>query len=70
MGLFASSSSDRTVTLWDLSKSGSEIKNEDQQDGPAEVLFVHSGHTAKVNDMSWNQNEEFMMSSVDENNII
>lgn len=25
-------------------------------EGPAELIFVHAGHTAKVNDISWNPN--------------
>jgi len=30
MGLFSSSSADRRVMLWDVSRCGSEIKNEDE----------------------------------------
>ena len=30
------------------------VPEEQKEEGPAELLFVHAGHTAKVNDISWN----------------
>ena len=32
------------------------MPSEQEAEGPAELLFVHAGHTAKVNDLSWNPN--------------
>lgn len=31
---------------------------------------MHGGHRAKVNDISWNQKENLIMASVEENNIL
>ena len=33
-----------------------ELPEEQKAEGPAELIFVHAGHTAKVNDISWNPN--------------
>jgi len=68
--VFASSSADRRVIVWDLSKCGNEIKHEDEQDGPPELLFIHGGHRAQVSDFSWNQNDNLVLASVEENNIL
>jgi len=40
------------------------------QDGPSELLFVHGGHRAKVNDISWNQKDNLVVASVEDNNIL
>ena len=79
--VFASSSSDRRIRVWDISKIGMEQKSEDAQDGPPELLvkekskfiyvqFIHGGHRAKVPDFSWNVNEPMLMASVEEENNI
>lgn len=39
-------------------------------DGPPELLFMHGGHRTKVNDFSWNQNENMVFASVEENNML
>lgn len=54
--LFASSSSDRKVVVWDLSKG--------------ESFFVHGGHQAKVSDFSWNPNERLTIASTSEDNVL
>lgn len=36
---------------------------DEAEDGPAELLFIHGGHTSKVNDISWNPNVCVMMLS-------
>lgn len=46
--ILASSGTDRRLHVWDLSKIGEEQSPEDAEDGPAELLFIHGGHTAKV----------------------
>ncbi|EGR27354.1 multicopy suppressor of ira1, putative, partial [Ichthyophthirius multifiliis] len=68
--IFSSCSYDKKVIAWDLKRCGQEIKNEDLQDGAPELLFMHSGHTEKVSDFSWNSNEEFLIASVEENNML
>lgn len=49
---------------------GDEQNEEDAEDGPPELLFVHAGHTAKISDFSWNQNEPWVISSVAEDNVL
>lgn len=68
--VLASSSEDRRLVVWDISRIGQEQSAEDAQDGPPELLFVHGGHTAKVFDFSWNQNEHWFISSVAEDNVL
>ncbi len=55
--ILASSATDRRVHVWDLSRIGQEQSEDDLNDGPPELLFVHGGHTAKVSDFSWNPND-------------
>ncbi len=43
---------------------------EDQEDGPPELLFIHGGHTAKISDFSWNNNDDWVVASVAEDNIL
>lgn len=68
--ILASSGTDRRLNVWDLSKIGEEQSNEDLEDGPPELLFVHGGHTAKISDFSWNPNEQWTICSVSEDNIM
>lgn len=68
--ILASASSDRRVNIWNLAKIGEEQDPEDAEDGPPELLFIHGGHTNKVSDFSWNQNEPWVMASVAEDNIL
>ena len=56
--------------VWDLSQIGMEQQPEDAEDGPPELLFVHGGHTDKVSDFSWNQNDPWVIASVADNNIV
>eukprot|EP00468_Gymnochlora_sp_CCMP2014_P004642 CAMPEP_0167761934 /NCGR_PEP_ID=MMETSP0110_2-20121227/12460_1 /TAXON_ID=629695 /ORGANISM="Gymnochlora sp., Strain CCMP2014" /LENGTH=426 /DNA_ID=CAMNT_0007648697 /DNA_START=21 /DNA_END=1301 /DNA_ORIENTATION=- len=68
--ILASCGADRRVNVWDLSKIGRSQTPEDAEDGPPELLFVHGGHTDKISDFSWNKNEEWMIASVADNNIL
>jgi histone-binding protein RBBP4 len=70
--ILASSGIDRRVIIWDLSRIGDELTSEEASDGPPEVLFVHAGHTGRVNDFSWNPNEgmEWNLASVADDNIL
>lgn len=43
---------------------------EDAEDGPPELLFVHSGHTGEVSDFSWNAEDAWVMASVDSSNYL
>ena len=64
--LFASSSKDRRLNIWDIARCGMDMKPEDVQDGPPELLFVHGGHKSTVDDFSWDHNQEFLICSVEQ----
>jgi histone-binding protein RBBP4 len=68
--ILASCSADRRVAVWDLSRIGMEQSEDDAEDGPPELLFLHGGHTSKVSDFSWNVNDEWTIASVSEDNIL
>jgi len=40
-----------------------------QRMGP-ELLFIHGGHTSKISDFSWNGNDDWVIASVAEDNIL
>jgi len=68
--LLASSSADRRINIWDLSRCGKQQSEEEKRDGPPELIFTHGGHTSKISDISWNLNERLMMASCAEDNIL
>eukprot|EP01133_Synstelium_polycarpum_P008930 gene8930-10469_t len=68
--VLASCGSDRRVNVWDLSRIGDEQNNEDSNDGPPELLFIHGGHTSKISDFSWNPHNPWAIASVAEDNIL
>mmetsp|Transcript_31021 Transcript_31021/g.74948 ORF Transcript_31021/g.74948 Transcript_31021/m.74948 type:complete len:480 (-) Transcript_31021:101-1540(-) len=68
--ILASCSADRRVAIWDLSRTGQEQSEEDAEDGPPELLFLHGGHTAKVTELSWHPTQEWVMSSISEDNVL
>lgn len=68
--VLASSGADRRLMVWDLSKIGAEQGALDAEDGPPELLFVHGGHTSKISDFAWNDNQDWVLASVAEDNIL
>jgi histone-binding protein RBBP4 len=68
--VLASSAADKRVMIWDVSRIGDEQAEEDANDGPPELLFVHGGHTAKISELSWNPTQKWVMASVAEDNIL
>jgi len=66
----ASCGGDRRLNIWDLSKIGEEQEPEDAEDGPPELLFIHGGHTDKIADFSWNANDDWVISSVADDNVL
>ncbi|KAJ7544739.1 hypothetical protein O6H91_09G091100 [Diphasiastrum complanatum] len=68
--ILASCGADRRLMVWDLSRIGEEQTPEDAEDGPPELLFIHGGHTSKISDFSWNSNEDWVIASVAEDNIL
>ena len=67
--VFASCGADRKVIVWDCARIGEEQDEEDAEDGPPELLFIHGGHTAKVSDFSWSETEDWVIASVAEDNV-
>ena len=67
--VLASAGNDRRIMIWDLSKVGQK-SNRENAEGPAELLFIHGGHTNNIMEMSWNQNEEYLLASVSFDNDI
>jgi histone-binding protein RBBP4 len=68
--VLASSGADRRLMVWDLSRVGEEQAPEDAEDGPPELLFVHGGHTAKISDFAFSGQDEWVVASVAEDNIL
>jgi len=68
--ILASCGADRRVNIWDLSRIGEEQTPEDAEDGPPELLFIHGGHTDKIADFSWNTNDEWVIASVADDNVL
>ena len=68
--VLASCGADRRVNVWDMTKIGEEQSAEDAEDGPAELLFIHGGHTNKISDLTWHGSESFVVASVAEDNIL
>lgn len=66
--MFASSSSDRRVHIWDLARIGLEQAPEDAEDGPPELVFIHGGHTTRPSDFCWGP--RWTLASVAEDNVL
>ena len=68
--IIATGGTDRRVRVWDLSRVGIEQSSLDEMDGPPELLFIHGGHTAPVTDISWNKNQQLVLASASEDNLL
>ncbi|KDD73513.1 hypothetical protein H632_c2101p0 [Helicosporidium sp. ATCC 50920] len=68
--VLASSGADRRLMIWDLARIGDEQSPDDAEDGPPELLFVHGGHTAKISDFAFDPNDDWVVASVAEDNIL
>lgn len=67
--VLATSGYDRRVMIWDLSRIGAHDPDEDE-DGPAELLFVHGGHTNKISCFEWHPTLPWVIASAGEDNIL
>ena len=68
--ILGSSSADRRVNIWDLTRIGQEQTPDDAEDGPPELLFVHGGHTSKLHDLAFSSNEDWVVASVSDDNAL
>lgn len=68
--IIASSGSDRRVCIWDLNKIGQSQTEEEKNDGPPELLFLHGGHTNTVSDFHFNPLVPWEIASVAEDNVL
>lgn len=68
--ILASSSTDRRVMIWDVLEIGAEQEADDTEDGPPELLFMHCGHTDKVNDIAWSFTQDWLMASCADNEVL
>jgi len=68
--IVASSSMDRRVILWDLTKIGEEQLPEEAEDGVPELLMMHGGHTGGVNDFAFSPEVEWCLASCSDDNIV
>ncbi|KAI8375997.1 NURF complex component [Radiomyces spectabilis] len=68
--VLASAADDRKIIIWDLSRIGQEQTPEDAEDGPPELMFMHSGHTSKISQFDWNPTEPWMIASTAEDNVV
>lgn len=70
LSILGSGSYDRRLIFWDISLVGEEQTPEDQEDGAPELLFMHGGHTNHLADFSWNPNEDWLVCSAAEDNLL
>mmetsp|Transcript_33590 Transcript_33590/g.41273 ORF Transcript_33590/g.41273 Transcript_33590/m.41273 type:complete len:299 (-) Transcript_33590:1488-2384(-) len=68
--VFCTSSEDTKVCIWDIDKIGIEQTPEEALDGAPELLFLHSGHTEAVFDVSWNPDQDWTLASTAEDNVV
>lgn len=68
--VLASAATDRRVMLWDIARIGDEQSADDAADGPPELVFVHSGHTAGVSEFALCPGAPWAVTSVDSDNAL
>lgn len=67
--IFLSCSEDNKVNVWHLGKIGDETKQDENTDGPQELVFTHRGHLNQLSDASWHLTPHSMyLASVDNEN--
>lgn len=61
------SSSESVLNIWDLSRT---VQSKEGSDVPPELLFIHKGHTNHINDFDINLNDQWVISTVSEDNVL
>ncbi|ORX57400.1 retinoblastoma-binding protein 4 [Hesseltinella vesiculosa] len=65
--ILATASSDRRVMVWDLARMNDP---KDDFGAPAELLFMHGGHTNKISDFNWHPGHPWTLASAAEDNVV
>jgi len=68
--ILATGSVDTKLKVWDLYRIGAAVTPAEAADGPPELMFTHSGHTARVADFAWSPDEEWTVASTSEDNSL
>ena len=67
---FLTSSADRRAVVWDLSLVESDQTPQEGAEGPAELLFIHGGHTSPLYEAAWSPaNDELACATVSADNV-
>ncbi|KAE9981207.1 hypothetical protein BLS_007717 [Venturia inaequalis] len=66
--ILTSGSYDRRINMYDLSRVGEEQSEEEAEEGPPELLFMHGGFTNRVTEFDWNPNDSWVMLAAGEDN--
>jgi histone-binding protein RBBP4 len=66
--ILASSGIDRRVYVWNTTDTSLSVDS--FAESSPELLFLHGGHTSKVSDFSWSQDNRLLVASVAEDNIL
>ncbi|KAF2421054.1 WD40 repeat-like protein [Tothia fuscella] len=66
--ILTSGSYDRRIIMYDLSRTGEEQTEEEAEEGPPEMLFMHGGFTGRVTEFDWNPNDPWLMLAAAEDN--
>ncbi|KAH3672834.1 hypothetical protein WICMUC_004056 [Wickerhamomyces mucosus] len=71
--LLASSSNDKRINIWDLNKLNIDYDESDyikNENSDPSLIFIHGGHTGKINEFDWVENLENVIVSVGEDNLL
>eukprot|EP00281_Chroomonas_sp_CCMP1168_P031913 CAMPEP_0206242778 /NCGR_PEP_ID=MMETSP0047_2-20121206/17240_1 /ASSEMBLY_ACC=CAM_ASM_000192 /TAXON_ID=195065 /ORGANISM="Chroomonas mesostigmatica_cf, Strain CCMP1168" /LENGTH=430 /DNA_ID=CAMNT_0053667823 /DNA_START=25 /DNA_END=1317 /DNA_ORIENTATION=+ len=66
---FASGGDDSLVVVWDISRVGTHTQHTshvEEEAGPPEIIFRHTGHRGSVQDLQWNPVDPWCIASVSE----
>jgi hypothetical protein len=66
----ASGSEDSRVIIWNLNEIGAPQSEEDKEDGPPELAFMHCGHTQAVHEVAWGLDGKMTLVSVSSDNVL
>jgi histone-binding protein RBBP4 len=66
----ATGSDDCRVLIWNLNEIGAPQSEEDKEDGPPELAFMHCGHTQGVHEVAWGLDGKMTLVSVSSENVL